>query len=130
MDFDLQTVMEETIDLLAEQAQNKDLELVGIVEPEVPIALRGDPGRLRQVLVNLLGNAVKFTEEGEVLLRARLLEETEDKALIRFYVSDTGIGMSEEQQRGGFLSPSPRPTPPPPAATAAQDWGLPSLSNW
>ncbi|MDQ3965352.1 MAG: response regulator [Actinomycetota bacterium] len=104
VDFDLPDVVEETVDLLAEQAQAKRLELASIIEPEVPAALRGDAGRLRQVLVNLLGNAVKFTEEGEVILRVRLIEETDNSAVIRFYVTDTGIGMTEEQQQRLFES--------------------------
>jgi two-component system, sensor histidine kinase and response regulator len=69
----------------------------------VPTALRGDPGRLRQVLVNLLSNAVKFTEEGEVVLRVALLGETADMASVGFKVRDTGIGMTAEQ-RGRLFS--------------------------
>jgi two-component system sensor histidine kinase/response regulator len=98
IDFDLRVLAEHTASLLAEGAQKKGLELVGSIGPGVPTALRGDPGRLRQVLVNLLSNAVKFTEEGEVVLRVALLGETADTATVRFEVRDTGIGMTEGQR--------------------------------
>ncbi len=76
-----------------------------LIEPGVPTVLRGDPGRLRQVLTNLIGNAVKFTEEGEVVLRVSLTEESEDdEAIVRFSVSDTGIGMTQEQRSRLFQS--------------------------
>jgi two-component system sensor histidine kinase/response regulator len=105
MDFDLQRVVEETVDLLAEQAHAKDLELVSLIEQGVPSALRGDAGRLRQVLVNLLGNAVKFTEAGEVVVRVSLDENRDEQAVVaRFEVRDTGIGMSQEQRSKLFES--------------------------
>ncbi|CAA9490871.1 MAG: diguanylate cyclase/phosphodiesterase (GGDEF & EAL domains) with PAS/PAC sensor(s) [uncultured Rubrobacteraceae bacterium] len=102
--FDLRAAVEESVGLLAEQAHDKGLELASLVKPGVPTALRGDPGRIRQVLVNLLGNAVKFTAEGEVTLVVRLVEESDDAAVIRFEVSDTGIGMTEEQRGRLFQS--------------------------
>jgi signal transduction histidine kinase/DNA-binding response OmpR family regulator len=104
MDFDLQRVVEETVDLLAEQAHDKALELASLIEQGVPTALRGDAGRIRQVLVNLLGNAVKFTEEGEVILRGGLVEENKVSAVVRFEVKDTGIGMTQEQRSRLFES--------------------------
>ncbi len=102
MDFDLRVVVEESVGLLAERAQSKGLELASLVEHNVPVALRGDPGRLSQVLINLLGNAIKFTARGEVILRAALVEETDDAAMVRFEVKDTGIGMTEEQRERLF----------------------------
>jgi signal transduction histidine kinase/DNA-binding response OmpR family regulator len=104
IDFDLGTVVEEALGLFAERTHAKGLELASLVEHEVPTSLRGDPGRLTQVLNNLLGNAVKFTEEGEVVLRASLTEERSGEAVVRFEVRDTGIGMTEEQQARLFRS--------------------------
>lgn len=104
IDFDLRYVVDNVVGLLAEQAAEKGLELAGFVEPEVPVALRADPGRLGQILTNLVGNAVKFTERGEVVLRAGLVDEDEDSAAIRFEVRDTGIGLTEEQRTRLFRS--------------------------
>jgi PAS domain S-box-containing protein len=97
LDFDLRTTVEDTCDLPALHAQNKGLELTSLVEADVPSALRGDPGRLRQVLTNLLGNAIKFTERGEVALSARLLDEAEEYATLRFEVRDTGVGIPADK---------------------------------
>ena len=104
IDFDLRTVVEDLAGLLAERAQTKGLELVGLVEPDVPTDLTGDPFRLRQVLTNLLGNAIKFTEEGEVVLRTSLFGEGDGSTILRFDVSDTGIGLTEEQAKNLFRS--------------------------
>ena len=104
IDFDLRLAVEDTVALLAEQAQEKGLELASLIEYDVPNELQGDPGRLRQILTNLVGNAVKFTEEGEVLLKAELDGETEGAAKIRFEISDTGIGITPEQQARLFES--------------------------
>ena len=104
IDFDLRSMVEEVVGLLGERAQHKDLELASLVEHGVPTALRGDPGRLSQVLTNLLGNAVKFTEKGEIVLRAKRAEDTPGAAMIRFEVTDTGIGMTDEQQGRLFNS--------------------------
>jgi two-component system, sensor histidine kinase and response regulator len=101
-EFDLLVAVETAVGLLAERAHTKGLELVSLVEADVPTALRGDPGRLNQVLINLLSNAIKFTEAGEVVLCASLAEETEGAVLVRFEVSDTGIGLTEEQQQHIF----------------------------
>jgi two-component system, sensor histidine kinase and response regulator len=104
MDFDLHRVVEETVDLFVEQTQSKGLELATLIERGVTTNLRGDAGRIRQVLVNLLGNAVKFTEAGEVVLRVKPVEETSQTAMVRFEVSDTGIGMTEVQRSRLFES--------------------------
>jgi PAS domain S-box-containing protein len=98
MDFNLREVVEGTLDLLAERAASKNLELVSLLAREVPTALRGDPGRLRQVLLNLLSNAVKFTERGEVFVHVRLESEGDAHAVLLCEVHDTGIGLDAEQQ--------------------------------
>ena len=104
IDFDLRVAVEESVGLLAEQAHGKGLEIAGLVEANVPLALEGDPGRIRQVLVNLLSNAAKFTEKGEVVLRVGLVEEAHEEAVVRFEVRDTGIGMNKEQRSRLFRS--------------------------
>ncbi|MGH7528157.1 MAG: response regulator [Gemmatimonadales bacterium] len=96
LDFDLRESVESVCDLLAQRAHDKGLELVTVVDERVPDALIGDAGRLRQVLMNLLGNAIKFTEAGEVTVRADLAEESPQGALLRFEVRDTGIGIAPE----------------------------------
>lgn len=97
LDFDLRTALEETGDILSLRAQQKGLEFVYFTEADVPSLLRGDPGRLRQVLVNLAGNAIKFTSEGEVVIRVTLEKEDEWETVLRFSVSDTGIGIPRER---------------------------------
>ena len=101
LDFDLRTLVEDVTTLLAERAYAKGLELGTLVQAPVPTALRGDPGRLRQILMNLISNAIKFTERGEVVVRVGLDEsvaaEPEGTVSLRFEVSDTGIGMTPEQ---------------------------------
>ncbi|HET6407460.1 MAG TPA: response regulator, partial [Chthoniobacteraceae bacterium] len=98
IDFDLPGTIEGSVDVLAERAATKKVELITLVHSDVPPALRGDPGRLRQVVTNLVGNAVKFTEAGEVLVRARKAEETWNEIVVRFEVTDTGIGIAPEAQ--------------------------------
>ncbi len=98
LDFDLRIMIEDTLDLVAAQAQGKGLDLVGLIDAAVPSAVRGDPGRLRQVLTNLLGNAIKFTDQGEVVLRVNLVQETSNHVFVRGEVADTGIGISPEGQ--------------------------------
>ncbi|GAC1639395.1 MAG: hypothetical protein NVS4B8_06200 [Herpetosiphon sp.] len=104
IDFDLQVVVEEVVQVLAERAHAQGLELISYVESTVPRALRGDPGRLRQILLNLGGNAVKFTPHGEILLRVTCVEDSDSAAGIRFEVIDTGIGLAPEAQRTLFQS--------------------------
>ncbi|MGH3088250.1 MAG: PAS domain S-box protein, partial [Rubrobacteraceae bacterium] len=103
-DFDLTSVVEEVVVLFAHKAHLKGLELASLVEYDLPTRLRGDPGRLRQVLANLVSNAVKFTEEGEVVLHAELIEEGESSVRARFEVSDSGIGIGAEEREGLFRS--------------------------
>lgn len=102
IDFDLRSAVEQAVSLLAARAQAKGLELACLVHHDVPTSLRGDPGRLRQVLTNLLGNAIKFTEKGEVILRARLAKETEEAVVVRFEITDTGIGIPPQVREGLF----------------------------
>lgn len=96
IDFDLGAAVEDAVGLLAEQVQSKQLELTTFIDPEVPTTLRGDPGRLRQVLINLIGNAVKFTEHGEVTVEVVPAQESPDDMTVRFNISDTGIGIPPE----------------------------------
>jgi PAS domain S-box-containing protein len=98
LDFDLRVAIEETLDGVAAQAQAKQLELVGLIDAAVPSAVRGDPGRLRQILTNLFGNAIKFTDCGEVVLRVTVVQDGTDHVIIRGEVADTGIGISPEGQ--------------------------------
>jgi light-regulated signal transduction histidine kinase (bacteriophytochrome)/DNA-binding response OmpR family regulator len=102
LNFDLRVEVEEVAQLLAVGAQRKGLELVDFVDPAVPTTLRGDPFRLRQVLTNLVGNAIKFTEQGEITLFARLVKETNQGVTVRFEVQDTGIGMTPQEQERLF----------------------------
>lgn len=96
--FDLRKALDDVIDMLSVKANQKGLEFACLVHHDVPSLLQGDPGRLRQVLTNLATNALKFTEEGEVLIQVRLMKESRDKATLRFTVSDTGVGIGEEDK--------------------------------
>jgi signal transduction histidine kinase/DNA-binding response OmpR family regulator/HPt (histidine-containing phosphotransfer) domain-containing protein len=102
--FDLGGVVEEAMELLAERAHSKGIELALQVDPEIPAVLRGDPGRFRQILVNLVGNAVKFTERGEVVVQASLDSRDGGVVTVRFSVRDTGIGIPREAQEKIFAS--------------------------
>jgi PAS domain S-box-containing protein len=102
LDFDLRTTLESFGDALAMRAHDKGLEFNCLTRPDVPSLLRGDPGRLRQVLTNLCGNAIKFTEKGEVAVVAELVEEDDARAKVRFSVRDTGIGIPKDRQEALF----------------------------
>ncbi|MEN6665749.1 MAG: response regulator [Phycisphaerae bacterium] len=95
-EFDLRTIVEDTVEMFAQRADQKGLELVSLVEAPVPFKVRGDSDRLRQILVNLIGNAMKFTERGEIVVRARLVRISGGKAQVRFTIRDTGAGISPE----------------------------------
>jgi signal transduction histidine kinase/DNA-binding response OmpR family regulator len=98
IDFDLDETLDEVIQLVGERAASKGLELICVVRHDVPLALRSDPGRLRQVLVNLAGNAVKFTHDGEVVITVSLVSAHADEVELRFEVRDSGIGLSPDDQ--------------------------------
>ena len=102
IDFDLRSAVESPLALLAEKAQSKGLEVASLVYQDVPTALRGDPGRLRQILTNLIGNAVKFTDNGEVVVSVKKETEGKDEIVLRFEIKDTGIGISKEAQKRLF----------------------------
>jgi len=104
LDFDLRTTVEDVTDMLAVRAHDKGLELSCLVYPDVPALLCGDPGRLRQILINLTGNAIKFTEQGEVFIRVTREEETDKDITVKFSVTDTGIGIPEDHENFLFKS--------------------------
>jgi PAS domain S-box-containing protein len=104
IDFDLRSVVEEAAKLIAPRADEKDIELAVMIDPQLSSMVRGDPGRIRQILINMLGNAVKFTDTGEVILRVRKESQHDDSVSLRFEVSDTGIGIDVEQQKRLFES--------------------------
>jgi len=104
IDFELPSVLESTIELFAEKAQRRGLELMLAYSSEVATTVSGDPTRLRQVLNNLLVNALKFTHSGEVILRVSMQIETPDALVFRFEVRDTGIGIPPAAQAGLFTS--------------------------
>jgi PAS domain S-box-containing protein len=93
LDFDLPTLLDDFAATLAVRAHEKGLEFLCSADPAIPERLQGDPGRLRQILINLVGNAIKFTTEGEVAVQVALLEETDAHVVLRFSIRDTGIGV-------------------------------------
>jgi len=100
--FPLRALLEEIVELLAARAHDKRLEIASIIDARVPDWVQGDRGRLRQVITNLLGNAIKFTSRGQVSLRVTVVGHDRDTALIRFDVTDTGMGISRDQQKNLF----------------------------
>ncbi len=104
VEFDPRGLVEGVLELVAMRAHQKGLELEGVVAPEVPARLRGDPVRLRQVLLNLVGNAIKFTRQGEVVIELRPAGEVRARAPLRFEVRDTGIGIPPDRAEMIFQS--------------------------
>jgi two-component system, sensor histidine kinase and response regulator len=104
VDFSLRDTLGETMESLAVQADNKGLELAFRVSPDVPDLLEGDPIRLRQIIVNLVGNAIKFTDRGEVFMNVGLESKSEQDVSLHFTVSDTGIGIPKDKQQDIFYS--------------------------
>ncbi|HVN72477.1 MAG TPA: PAS domain S-box protein, partial [Desulfomonilia bacterium] len=102
--FDLKALMEDITRSFTFMAKQKDVELVLYISPEMPLLLLGDPGRLRQILTNLVGNALKFTNKGEVLIKVEYLEGLGSKTMARFSVKDTGIGIPRNKQGAIFES--------------------------
>lgn len=102
LEFDLRTTVEDVLNSFVGQAESKGLELAVLIHADVPRRVQGDPGRLRQVLRNLIGNAIKFTPKGEVTVHVEHLGETPEMVTIRLAVADTGIGIRPESQAGLF----------------------------
>lgn len=102
LDFDLAVCTEEVVELLAISAQAKGLEIATLIDSDLPTRLRGDVSRLRQILTNLVGNAIKFTTLGEVVIRVERQAETDDMVTVRFSVQDTGVGIAPAAQEKLF----------------------------
>ena len=102
LDFDLRLTLEDTAELLSLRAAEKGLELLCRVDPAVPLTLRGDPARIRQIITNLVGNAIKFTQEGEIVISATRSSEHDGHVTLLFEVHDTGIGMPTERLEAIF----------------------------
>ena len=98
MDFDLHNMLDDFAAMLSVRAHEKELEFICAAAPDVPSCVRGDPGRLQQILTNLAGNAVKFTHQGEVVVYVTLQSETDTEAFLRFSVKDTGVGIPEDKK--------------------------------
>ena len=102
IDFNLSQTVESTVEIFAGQVRHKEIEIISFIESDVNTDLRGDPGRLRQVLNNLIGNAIKFTEKGEVVIRVFKEKSSDKSCRLRFAISDTGIGIKPEAQKRLF----------------------------
>jgi PAS domain S-box-containing protein len=124
IDFDLRTTVENVVGPHREQALAKGLDIVCLVQPDVPETVHGDPGRLRQVLANLLENAVAFTDSGEITVGVSVAEETAERVHVRFSVSDTGIGVPDDARDRIFL-PFSNGEPPVTGRTGGTGLGLP-----
>ncbi|MGB7922666.1 MAG: response regulator [Pyrinomonadaceae bacterium] len=103
INFELATALEDVLELVTRKAELKGLGLASFIAPDVPQVLRGDPIRLRQILINLVDNAIKFTEQGEVNVRVRLVEESDHTIMLRYEVRDTGVGIAPQVLRTLFM---------------------------
>jgi signal transduction histidine kinase len=122
INFSLRNTVEDVTSTLAARAQSKGLEIACLIHPDLTSNLRGDPGRLRQVLVNLVGNAIKFTHQGEIVIQAEMMEESESNTTVHFSVQDTGVGIPLDRQAAIF-DRFTRPTDLLLAIMAALVWG-------
>jgi PAS domain S-box-containing protein len=104
LDFDLRTTLDDTVDILRLRATEKGLKLVEKIDSDVPLLLKGDSGRVQQIVTNLIGNAIKFTDNGEIIISASLESSENDHVVIRFSVADTGIGIPLAR-RAAIFSP-------------------------
>ena len=104
IDFDLRVTLENLSDILALKAYQKGVEYINLIEDDVPVHLKGDPGRLRQILTNLVGNAIKFIKEGEIVIRVKVEHESDTNTLLHFSVTDTGIGIPKNKMDRLFKS--------------------------
>jgi two-component system, sensor histidine kinase and response regulator len=104
IDFDLRRILEDVADVVALKANEKNVELFNLVYSNIPTQLQGDPGRIRQIIFNLSNNAIKFTQQGEVVIKTKLVKETSTHATIHFSVSDTGIGIPKDRMERLFQS--------------------------
>jgi two-component system, sensor histidine kinase and response regulator len=102
IEYDLRSTVEGVAHTLVSRAENKGLEMACLIDKDVPSRVLGDAGRLRQVLINLVGNAIKFTQEGEVVIRVMMQSKNEKTSTLRFLVSDTGIGIPLDRQKAVF----------------------------
>jgi len=100
--FNLRTTVEDVAYTLAKRAEDKGLELACLIHPDLATDLRGDPSRIRQVIINLVGNAIKFTQQGEIVIRAEATAQTEKEATVHFSVQDTGVGIPYDRQVAVF----------------------------
>ncbi len=96
-EFDLRTLIETTVEGFAHKADEKEIELAVFIDPDLPTNVIGDPGRLRQILTNLIGNALKFTHQGEIVVESKLLKGSDEDLTIQFSVRDTGIGIPQDK---------------------------------
>jgi two-component system, sensor histidine kinase and response regulator len=102
IDFNLRTTVEDVAFAMAKRAEDKGLELACLIHPEIASDLRGDPGRIRQVITNLVGNAIKFTQQGEVVIRAEARAQTAQEVTIHFSIQDSGVGIPPDRQAAVF----------------------------